>query len=146
MMRYQTIAQSVAIVAAVACSVVLLSAQDHPAAAGAHRHPEAEKVKNPVAADATSIAAGQKLYDKNCASCHGAAGKGDGKMGAELNPKPSDLTDADLKHGSSDGELFKVLAEGVKNTAMRTYKSKITEHELWEVVNYVRSLGPKKSH
>ena len=146
MMRYRTIAQAVAVVAAVACSVVLLSAQDHPVAGGAHRHPEAQKVKNPVAADATSLAAGQKLYDKNCASCHGATGKGDGKMGAELTPKPSDLTDADWKHGSSDGEIFKVLGEGVKNTAMRTYKSKMTEHEMWDVVNYVRSLGPKKSH
>ena len=146
MMRYRTIAQALAVVAAIACSVVLVSAQDHPAAGGAHRHPEAEKVKNPVAADATSLAAGQKLYEKNCASCHGATGKGDGKMGAELNPKPSDLTDADWKHGSSDGEIFKVLAEGVKNTPMRTYKSKMTEHEMWDVVNYVRSLGPKKSH
>jgi mono/diheme cytochrome c family protein len=146
MMCYRTIAQAVAVVATVACSVVLLSAQDHPAAGGAHRHPEAEKVKNPVAADATSLAAGQKLYEKNCASCHGATGKGDGKMGAELNPKPSDLSDADWKHGSSDGEIFKVLGEGVKNTAMRSFKSKMTEHEMWDVVNYTRSLGPKKSH
>ena len=100
-------------------------------------------MKNPVAADATSIAAGQKVYEKSCASCHGPNGKGDGKMGAELNPKPSDLTDAEWKHGSSDGEIFAVLRDGVKNTGMRSFKSKMTEHEMWEVVNYVRSLGPK---
>src|SRR6266536_165555 len=85
MMRYRTIAQAVAVVAAVACSVVLLSAQDHPPAGGAHRHPDAEKMKNPVAADATSLAAGQKLYDKNCASCHGATGKGEDRKSTRLN-------------------------------------------------------------
>jgi len=146
MMRHHTMTQALAIVAALGCSIVLLEAQDHPAAGGAHRHPEAEAVKNPVAADATSIAAGQKLFEKNCVSCHGATGKGDGKMGAELTPKPSDLTDAEWKHGSSDGEIFKVLNEGVKNTGMRSYKSKMTEHEMWDVVNYVRSIGPRKSH
>jgi len=142
-MRDRTMTQALVVVAAaVVCSIGLL-AQDHPAGGGVHRHPEAEKVKNPVAADATSIAAGQKVYEKSCASCHGPNGKGDGKMGAELNPKPSDLTDAEWKHGSSDGEIFAVLRDGVKNTGMRSFKSKMTEHEMWEVVNYVRSLGPK---
>jgi mono/diheme cytochrome c family protein len=146
MMRHRTMTQALAIVAALGCSIVFVNAQDHPATGGAHRHADAEAVKNPVAADATSIAAGQKLYEKNCVSCHGATGKGDGKMGAELTPKPSDLTDAEWKHGSSDGEIFKVINEGVKNTGMRSYKSKMTEHEMWDVVNYVRSIGPKKSH
>ena len=43
------------------------------------RSPEAAKMKNPVAANPPSLAAGKKLYDAQCASCHGAAGKGDGK-------------------------------------------------------------------
>jgi cbb3-type cytochrome c oxidase subunit III len=117
----------------------------HPAGAGAHQHAEAAKLKNPVAANVESIAAGQKLYAKNCASCHGETGKGDGKMGAELKPPPSDLTDADWKHGSSDGEIFTVVRDGVRTTGMKSFKSKMTEHGLWDVVNYVRSLGPTKS-
>jgi len=27
---------------------------------------------------------------------------------------------------------------------MKAFKSKLTEHEMWDVVNYVRSLGPSK--
>ena len=115
---------------------------------GAHRHPEAAKMTNPVKADPTSIAAGQKLYDKNCAGCHGDTGKGDGSMADEFNPKPSNLTDADWKHGATDGEIFLVIRDGAKNTEMKAFNSKMTTHQIWDVVNYVRTLGPKpaKSH
>lgn len=35
---------------------------------------------------------GKRLYDSNCASCHGLTGKGDGPMKASLTVAPSDLT------------------------------------------------------
>jgi mono/diheme cytochrome c family protein len=108
---------------------------------GAHRHPEAAKLKNPVAADATSVAAGKQLYDKQCAGCHGDTGKGDGAMGEELNPKPANLADADWKHGSTDGEIYTVIRDGVKSTGMKPYARKLTTHQIWDVVNYVRSLA-----
>lgn len=127
-----------------ALTLALSAAQDHQHDAGAHRHPDAAKVKNPVAADATSIEAGKTVFDKNCASCHGDTGKGDGRMGEELNPKPSNLTDADWKHGSTDGEIFKVIHDGAPKTGMKPYGRKLTEHQIWDVVNYIRSIGPKK--
>ena len=114
----------------------------HPAE-GAHHHPQAAKLKNAVPISAASIAAGQALYQKQCAGCHGDTGKGDGTMGAELNPKPSNLADADWKHGSTDGEIFTVVRDGVKSTGMKPFGRKLTTHQLWDVVNYVRSLGPR---
>ena len=128
-----------------AATLVAQDAHQHPST-GTHRHPEAAKAANPVKADATSIAAGQKLYAKNCAPCHGDTGKGDGKMAGELNPKPSDLTDADWKHGSTDGEIYLVIHDGSKNTGMKPFASKMTAHQIWDVVNYIRSIGPTKSH
>ena len=111
---------------------------------GAHQHPQAAKLKNPVAADAASIAAGQKLYGQYCAGCHGDAGHGDGAMGEDLTPKPSNLADADWKHGATDGEIFTVVRDGVKSTGMKPFRSKLTTHQLWDVVNYVRSIAPKQ--
>jgi mono/diheme cytochrome c family protein len=125
---------------------LLVSQTQHPTTPGAHQHPEAAKQKNPVAADATSVAAGKEVYEKNCANCHGATGAGDGKMGAELNPKPSNFTDNEWKHGSSDGEIFAVIKDGVKGTGMKSFNSKLTTHQIWDVVNYIRTLSPAKSH
>jgi mono/diheme cytochrome c family protein len=117
----------------------------HPTG-GVHRHPEAAKRPNPVKADAASIAAGKNLYDKNCAGCHGDTGKGDGSMGTEFDPKPSDLTDADWTHGSTDGELFLVIRDGAKGTGMKPFSKKMTARQIWNVVNYLRTIGPAKSH
>ncbi len=123
-----------------------LQEHQHPTTPGAHHHPEAARLKNPVASDAASIAAGKQAYDKQCASCHGDKGKGDGAMGEELNPKPPDLTDTDWKHGSTDGEIFTVVRDGVKNTGMKAFGRKLTAHQIWDVVNYLRSIGPHPSH
>ncbi len=100
------------------------------------------KPKNPIKADATSIAAGRVVYDKNCATCHGVTGLGDGRMGEELVPKPSNLVDADWKHGSSDGDIYTVIHNGAKRTGMKAYGRKLTTRQIWDVVNYVRSIGP----
>ena len=72
---------------------------------------EAAKLKNPVPANAASIAAGQALYGKYCRFCHGATGAGDGPS-APKDVKPSNLTDATWDRGSSDGEIFVVIQEG----------------------------------
>jgi mono/diheme cytochrome c family protein len=100
----------------------------------------ASDLKNPVATSAESVANGAKIFARNCAACHGKEGKGDGLAGAKLEPKPSNLADAEWKHGSTDGDIFTVIHDGVKNTGMKAYGSRLTERELWDLVNYVRSL------
>lgn len=118
---------------------------DHPVA-GTHRHMDAAALKNPVAADDMSIASGKMLFAGNCASCHGDAGLGDGKMGEKLKVKPADLTDANWKHGSTDGEIYTVIHDGIKTAGMQGFGAKLTDKQIWDLVNYVRSIGPAKSH
>jgi mono/diheme cytochrome c family protein len=102
--------------------------------------------RNPVTATPASIRSGHTVYNKLCASCHGETGTGNGSMGEELNPKPADLTDAEWKHGSTDGEIYALIRSGVKGTGMKAYGRKLTTHQVWDVVNYLRSIGPAKSH
>jgi len=88
-----------------------------------------------------SVANGAKLYGRYCVTCHGKEGKGDGTGGAKLEPKPSNLTDAEWKHGSTDAEIFQVIHDGAKNTGMRAFASRMTERDLWDLVHYIRTLS-----
>ena len=105
--------------------------------------PDQTAVKNPVASSAGSVANGGKLYGRYCVACHGGAGRGDGPAGAKLDPRPSNLTDGEWKHGPTDGDILTVIHDGSKGTSMKGYTSRMTERELWDLVNYLRSLGPK---
>jgi mono/diheme cytochrome c family protein len=106
-------------------------------------NPEARKMKNPVPATPESIAAGQQTFQKYCKFCHGADAKGNGPM-APKDTHPSDLTDDKWDRGSSDGEIFVVISEGAgPKFQMKGFKSKLTAQEMWNVVNYLRSLHQK---
>jgi cbb3-type cytochrome c oxidase subunit III len=106
------------------------------------RNMEAQKLKNPEPQNAESVEAGKKLYQRHCAACHGPNGKGDGGM-ALSGGEPSDLTDGAWDHGSTDGEIFVVIRDGV-SADMLAYKEKLTEKQIWQVVNYIRSIGTKQ--
>lgn len=104
-------------------------------------------MKNPVEPTPRSIASGKNVYDKYCAECHGTAGDGTGekaKTFAEAGQaKPSDLTDDKWDHGSTDGEIFVNIRDGVGvNGAMKGLNGKpgISDSDMWNVVNYVRTL------
>jgi mono/diheme cytochrome c family protein len=114
-----------------------------PHGEGTHTHAAAAKISNPVKPEEASIAAGEKLYAMHCAACHGLKGAGDGVQASKFTPRPSNLADAQWKHGPSDGEIFTVIRNGVPKTSMSAYSKKITERETWDVVNFLRSLGPK---
>jgi mono/diheme cytochrome c family protein len=130
--------------AAITCWTAGVLAQGQPAPVDAAKSDAAKKIPNPVKPTASSIAAGEKTYKSQCLACHGETGKGDGKAAANLNPKPSNLTDAEWAHGSTDGEIFTVIKDGVLRTPMKGYASKMTATEMWNVVNYVRSLSAVK--
>ena len=103
----------------------------------------AAALKNPVAATAESIAAGEQLYRKNCAPCHGV--KAEGGSGNDLIPASPDLTDATWDHGSTDGAIFDNIKNGVApDFNMTPWKDQMKDDDIWNVVNYLRSIAKKK--
>lgn len=120
-------------VAAVAWTAgVVLAAQSPPT------------ITNPVAPSSASIAAGKPLYQKNCAPCHGTSGEGG--PGNDLIPAAPDLTDAMWDHGSTDGEIFSNVKNGIApDFNMTPFKDKLKDEEIWNIVNYLRSLAKKSS-
>lgn len=131
---------STAFVAALAFAALLTASAAGQNPGGS---PEAKKMKNPVASSPESIKAGQAAFQKNCRFCHGADAKGDGPMAPE-GTHPSNLTDAKWDRGDSDGEIFAVIRDGAgPKFDMKGYKSKMTEPDIWNIVNYIRSLQAK---
>jgi mono/diheme cytochrome c family protein len=108
-------------------------------------NPKAAAVKNPVAANANSINKGRQAYMKACRHCHGPKGLGDGPL-APKDPSPANLTDAEWKYGSTDGEIFSIIANGIGgNSEMKGVRSELTTTDMWNIVNYLRSIGPQSS-
>jgi mono/diheme cytochrome c family protein len=109
--------------------------------------PAAAALKNPVAATPESLAAGRKAYDANCAGCHGDKAQGAVRAGVTISiiqemggKQAPDLTDAATDHGGSDGEIFTIIKKGVPPTMMAGWDGRLTDTEIWSVVNYIRAL------
>lgn len=87
---------------------------------------------NPLEADPEAVAAGAKLFEIHCAECHGATADG-GKKGPSLR--------AEDVQRASPGALFWLLTNGVVRRGMPVW-SKLPEPQRWQLVSYIRSLGP----
>jgi len=107
----------------------------------------ATSIKNPVAPTPKSLESGKRLYDRLCAECHGVNGDGSSEMARVLAESgkipPSNLIDDTWDLGSTDGEIFMVIRDGSgSNLAMKGLNGKpgIVDEDMWNLVNYVRSL------
>lgn len=95
--------------------------------------------QNPYPPTPESLAIGQRIYEQYCATCHGAAGRGDGPLAASLPVPPADLRVHVPHH--SDGFLFGVTSDGIPGTPMPGFASTLSEEERWHVLNYLRALS-----
>lgn len=98
------------------------------------------KRSNPVPMHAAAVTRGREIYRRECKSCHGLAGLGDGPKAAELDSKVPDITSAKVQE-QTDGALFWKITEGRGD--MPTTRTALSEEERWTVVHYLRSLAKK---
>lgn len=91
-----------------------------------------------------NVTKGKGLFDKNCASCHGAGGKGDGAAAAALNPKPKDLSDKKYMAELKDEQLIAAIKKGGgavgKSPLMPPFGAALKDQDVQDVVAFVRSL------
>ena len=92
---------------------------------------------NPVKPTAESLAQGKKYYGYDCAMCHGQTGNGKGDV--DTGEKLPDFTDPASLKDKSDGELFCSLKGGKGHMPLERIRT--TPNELWNLINYVHSLG-----
>lgn len=100
----------------------------------------AEEVEKLRVATPELVEQGKKLYAAQCATCHGAEGKGDGAAAAALTPKPRNFTSEEgWKFGRTPSEMFKTATDGSPGTSMASF-SGVPAKERWAMVHYIRTF------
>lgn len=97
--------------------------------------PSTQQKKNPYAGQAAAVKAGEQLYARNCRSCHGINGKGNGNIPA-------------LSRGATqtapDGEIFWFITTGSVDNGMPSW-AQISEQKRWQIVSYLKTLKNARS-
>src|SRR6266545_5404039 len=112
----------------------MLRAEEKPWVAPAR----AAAKKNPMPSSPAAIEAGKQVFEKECLSCHGPTGKGDGSKAAQLKVQPHDLSAPQIA-AQSDGAMFWKLTTG-KNP-MPKFDELLTEEQRWQVIHYTRTFA-----
>ena len=106
---------------------------------------EQEKIVNPQKATLVSLKNGEKLFNTNCAACHGPTGGGDGPIAAPNGPiagvlpiGPGSPLGFSLAPALTDGHIYTTISLG--RGRMPNYR-RISPEARWDVVNYIRDLN-----
>jgi high-affinity iron transporter len=91
------------------------------------------------------LAEGKTIFEASCASCHGAAGQGDGPASATMNPRPPAIGTAAHMHGVSPAMTYRILSVGIAGTPMAGFAGTLTPEQRWNVVAYVNSLRSSRA-
>jgi glucose/arabinose dehydrogenase len=88
-----------------------------------------DSMKNPYAGKPDAVAAGYKLYAKNCVSCHGSKGDQSGNI-------PS-LNAGDTQK-AKDGQVFWFITRGAVSNGMPSWAS-LPAEQRWQLVTFLKS-------
>ena len=101
----------------------------------------AKSLTNPVAYSEEVIADGRAHFADHCAICHANDGSGQTTIGRGVWPKAPDMRQA-ATQSLSDGELYWIIENGVRFTAMPAWSTGTKEGETasWNLVHFIRRL------
>lgn len=95
------------------------------------------------------LAYAERIYQRDCAACHGEQGDGQGPEAHRLQTKPFAFTTRHFKFKSTpsgelplDEDIFRSIAEGVPTTSMLP-QAHLSEGEIWALVDYIKKFYPK---
>jgi high-affinity iron transporter len=89
-------------------------------------------------------AEGHKLYLRNCSSCHGMAGAGDGPASRSLSTAPPAIGVKTMTPELTPTLAYNVISVGVRGTPMTGFAPSLTPQQRWNIINYIYSLRGEK--
>lgn len=96
-------------------------------------------IRNPIEATPENLEAGRRLYEKECAFCHGLDGKGQRQTGIQFYPPVPSL--AERTSEMSDGQIHSIVSQGIRYTAMPSFAKELSPEEIWKIVLWVRHIS-----
>ena len=105
--------------------------------------------KNPLEPTPANIFTGQTLFHFDvepvpCRVCHGISGNGLGILIRELSPGSRNFTCDHTMKNLPDGQLFWIIRNGSKGTAMPAFKD-LEDEQIWQLILYIRSFTEKNT-
>jgi len=103
------------------------------------------KKTNPLVPTKENIEKGRNLFEKDarptaCMLCHGSRGNGNGSLARSMEPPPRNFTCGKVMKDLSDGQLFWIIQNGSKGTAMPAHKYSLGKEQIWQLILYVRKF------
>jgi cytochrome c oxidase cbb3-type subunit 2 len=113
--------------------------------------PKSVRIGAAIPTSAASVAAGKKVYEKlQCGSCHGSDGAGKDAVTTEFQDdwgkdiRASNLTEPWTFRGGSDPrDVYLRFRTGIDGSPMPSFIGSATDHEMWDLANYVVALARK---
>ena len=102
---------------------------------------EKRNMPNPVPLTPDVLQESLEHFADHCATCHANDGSGQTPIGKNVYPKAPDMRLADTQ-SMSDGELFWVIHNGIRFTAMPAWGEGDPEKDMasWKLVHFIRYL------
>jgi len=103
------------------------------------------KKKNPVSPTPENLAKGKRLYNQDakptaCKLCHGVRGNGNGSLARRLDPPPRNFACAEVMKNLPEGQLFWIIKNGSRGTAMPAHKSTLKSEEIWQLILFIKKF------
>ncbi len=87
---------------------------------------------------------GEAVYKTHCLQCHGRLGDGQGPAARNLIVQPQDFHTLDAR-GRTDFEMLVAISNGVLFSPMHSWRGRLKDQEMLDVIQYIRALAPPRS-
>lgn len=84
---------------------------------------------------------GHAVYEQHCLRCHGHKLDGNGPESRDLIVRPANLQSS-IVRSKTDWELLVTISNGVLFTPMHSFRGKLTDQQMLDVLSYIRSVSP----
>ncbi len=87
-----------------------------------------------------SIFEGKKHFERQCTTCHGPGGLGDGPTAKGLPKEPANLSEPHTALHTA-GDMYWWLEHGIPSSGMPGFADVLSDEDSWDVINFLRAFS-----